>query len=91
MPALRSLLRAASLLILLGTLGWWYAQDAHSGWSQNRVPVTQTDEITGITYTTYEDRFVPGLDTLGLGVLVAAFLLATTFFIRSNRNPQSST
>lgn len=89
MPALRPVLRAVSFLVMLGTVGWWYSQGAHTGWSQNRVPVSQTDEITGIAYTTYEDRFVPGIDTLGLGALAAVALFATTFFLRTNRNPPS--
>lgn len=93
MDSLRRLLCISALLVLLGTGGWWFTQGAHRGWSQNRVPIVQTDEITGIVYTTYEDRFVPGLDVLGLGGLAAAALFAATFFIRSTqptRPPTSS-
>jgi hypothetical protein len=89
MSSLRPILRAAALLVVLGTVAWWGQQGAHRGWSQNRVPVSQTDEITGIAYTTYEDRFVPGIDVLAGSLAFATGLFVVTFFIRPNRNPPS--
>lgn len=47
------------------------------------MPVTQTDEVTGIAFTTYENRFVPGIDVLGAGVALAAFFFALSFMFRS--------
>lgn len=87
MSSLRPILRAAALLVVVGTLAWWVQLGAHRGWSQNRVPLSQTDEITGIAYTTYEDRFVPGIDVLGGSLVLAGTFFAASFFIRSNRNP----
>ena len=82
-PAFRSILSVGALLTLLGSIGYWLAMGAHRGWSQNRVPVSQTDEVTGVAFTTYENRFVPGIDVLGAGVALAAFLFALSFIFRS--------
>lgn len=80
---LRSLTRWAALALFAGTVIFWVAKGAHRGWSQNRVPIPQTDEITGIEYITYEERFVPGVDVLFAGTAAAAALLAVSFFLRS--------
>ncbi|MSU68103.1 MAG: hypothetical protein EXS40_05925 [Opitutaceae bacterium] len=81
--AFRSILAAGALLTFVGSISYWSAMGAHRGWSQNRVPVTQTDEVTGIAFTTYENRFVPGIDILGAGVALAAFFFALSFIFRS--------
>lgn len=80
---LRTKLRAAALVLLLATAGFWAAKGAHRGWSQNRVQVSGTDEVTGIVFTAYEDRFVPGVEVLGAGVALSAALAAASFFVRS--------
>ncbi len=82
----RRVLQLAAVFSILATGGFWFAKDGRLGWSQNRVPVTQKDEITGIDYVTYEERFVPGVDTLGLGFGVGAGLFVVSFFFRSKSN-----
>ena len=47
------------------------------------MPVSQTDEVTGVAFTTYENRFVPGLDVLGAGVALSAFFFTLSFIFRS--------
>jgi hypothetical protein len=87
-PAIRLGLRIAGLALLLATLGFWAAKGAHTGWSQNQVPVKQTDEITGIEFVTYEKRFVPGVEFLGAGTgLAAGLFLVSLFFQRKTTNP----
>lgn len=78
-----SILRSSGLLTLVGTVGYWLAMGAHRGWSQNRVPTTQTDEVTGIAFTTYENRFIPGIEVLGAGLALAAGLFALGFLFHS--------
>lgn len=79
-----------ALALVATTAGYWAIKGTHTGWSQNRVPVTQTDEITGIAYTVYEDRFVPGVDALAAGVGLAGVFFAASFFFRpKNINPTS--
>jgi hypothetical protein len=83
-------LRLVALALLLGTVGFWAAKGAHTGWSQNQVPVKQTDEITGIEFVTYEQRFVPGVEFLGAGTGLAVGLFAVSlFFKRKSNNPSS--
>lgn len=79
---LRCGVRIFALLVLLGTSGFWAAKGAHRGWSQNKVPISQKDEITGLDYVTYEDRFVPGIEFLGAGVGLAFGLFAASFLIQ---------
>ena len=86
---LRTTLRATALVLLLATVGFWAAKGAHRGWSQNRVQVSRTDEVTGIVFTTYEDRFVPGIEVLGAGVALSAALAAAAFFVRSHPTQKS--
>jgi hypothetical protein len=82
MSKVRPLLRLLAVVACLGPLAWWTAAGAHRGWSMDRVPVTQIDEITEIEYITYEDRFVPGLDVLLIGNAAALLLIGASFFFR---------
>ena len=84
---LRPLLASAGLITLVGSLGYWLASGAHRGWSQHRVPVGQIDEVTGVAFTTYENRFVPGIEFLTAGIALGAGLVAFSFAFPS---PQSA-
>lgn len=88
--AWRILLRGAGVLIALFVFCFWAAKGYHRGWSQNSVPVNQIDPITEIEYTTYEDRFVPGVDYLGAGISLGALIFAATFFGRRSPKPPSA-
>jgi hypothetical protein len=47
--------------------------------------VRTLDEITGIEAVTYEDRFVPGVDFLGGGLVLGAALLTASRFVGRTR------
>lgn len=81
--------RLVALALLLGTLGFWAAKGAHRGWTQNQVPTTQKDEVTGLDYVTYEKRFVPGIDILAGGIGIAAGLFAISFFVQRQSKNQT--
>ena len=85
MPPAKRLLLISGLFVLAATAGYWAAKGAHTGWSQNRVPVSKTDEVTGIVFTTYADRFVPGIEVLGAGGLAATCLMRPAIFFRSKK------
>ena len=89
MNRIRLILHIAALLDLLVVAGFWALNGAHTGWSMNRVPVTMIDEITQIEYITYEERFVPGLDILALGVGFAALIFSLTFLPAFKPKPKS--
>jgi hypothetical protein len=46
--------------------------------------VTFVDEITGIESQTWEDKFVPGLEFLGAGLIGATFLGGVSFLFRQS-------
>jgi hypothetical protein len=79
----RLIFRLLASFCLLFTVVFWANKGAHTGWSMDRVPVPQLDEITGIEYVTYDDRFVPGVDWLAGGIGLAALLFVTSLFFRS--------
>lgn len=43
-------------------IGMWAAGGFHRGWTKTSVAVEKTDEVTGIVYREYEDKFVPGVE-----------------------------
>ncbi|MEY4489083.1 MAG: hypothetical protein RIQ79_1591 [Verrucomicrobiota bacterium] len=77
--AWRILLRGAGVLLVLFVFCFWAAKGYNRGWSQNRVPVKHLDPVTEIEFTTYEKRFVPGVDYLVGGSLIGAMLFSATF------------
>ncbi len=87
---MKKILQFIALALFAATVGFWALRGAHTGWSQNRVPTTKTDEVTGIAYTVYEDRYVPGIEILGGGVgLAGVFFAASLFFRPKNKANQS--
>lgn len=85
---MRLLLRVLALILALGTFLWWWASGRNTGWSKHSVAVEKTDELTGITYTDYEDRYVPGVEIPG-GAAAAALVLAGVSFL-PRRKPASA-
>lgn len=76
-------------LVAIATVVVWSTGGFHTGWTQTRIPVTGTDEITGITYTQYEDGFVPGLDVLGGGLIAAALIVGATLGVQFLKSKKS--
>ena len=79
---MKRVLQTIALGLFVTTTGFWAFKGAHTGWSQNRVPMSKTDEVTGIVYTVYENRYVPGIDLLAGGVGLASALFAVSFLLR---------
>jgi len=87
--ALRLALRLAAAFCLVFGLTFWAGKGAHTGWSMDRVPTTEVDEITGIEFITYKDRFVPGIEWLGGAVGLAALSFALSFLFRQKTQTQN--
>lgn len=79
---IRKTLRVVAVVLLLATLGFWSAKGAHTGWTQNQVPLKQIDEVTGIEFVTYEKRYVPGVDFLALGTGLATCFFVVSFLVQ---------
>jgi hypothetical protein len=58
--------------VTAATLTAWLMTGASRGWTKTSVPVEKTDEVTGLSYRTYQKRFEPGMDFLAAGLSVAA-------------------
>jgi hypothetical protein len=86
---MRRALRFLALLIAIATIAWWAAAGAPWGWSKNSVAVKTLDDITGIEQITYENRFVPGVDTLAIGGAAAVVLAGLSFAFRPARRSRN--
>ena len=75
-------LRILAIVVALGFAGTWLTMGANTGWTKTSVPVTVVDEITGIESQNWEDKFVPGLEFLGGGLLAAGLIGGVSFFFR---------
>jgi hypothetical protein len=78
------LLRVLAVFSAVAIIACWLSLGAHVGWSQTRVPVHKTDPVAE-TIADYENRFLPGLDFLGAGLLGAAAIFALTFLVPASR------
>jgi len=83
---MRRTFQLLALGLALATIGFWAAKGAHTGWTQDRVPVKQVDEVTGLEHITYEDRYVPGIDMLGAGLGLAVALAGISLFLSKKKN-----
>lgn len=79
---MRTKLRVAALLLALIVLAAWFFGGPNLGWTKTSVPHKVKDPVTELEVDVYEKRFVPGVDFLGAGLGVAAFMAAGSFFFR---------
>ena len=79
----RRIFRLLALATFVGCVGFWAAKGARIGWTQHQVTIQEIDEVTGLDYVRYEDRFVPGVEWLAGGCAVAVFLFGASFLFRS--------
>ena len=84
---MKRILRIVAVLVALGGLGYWLAAGANTGWTKNRVEKRTVDEVTGIEAVTFEDRFVPGVEFLGVVAVGAATLIGISFLGRRKEKP----
>jgi len=87
---MRTLLRIAALVLLLGGLAFWAVKGANTGWTKNRVEKKTVDEVTGIEAVNYEERFVPGVEFL-VGIAAGALVLAGVSFLFKAKSKISAT
>lgn len=83
--AMRRILLSAALVLALAVALVWWRQGANRGWTKTSIPVKTLDEVTGIEGIRYEQRFVPGIDFLGGGLLGAMLLAGASFLVRKNK------
>ena len=85
---MRTKLRVAALLVAVVVTAWWFFSGPNVGPYKTKVGYIEKDPVTELEVTRYEKRFVPGVECLVGGLLLAGILVGTSFFVR--KNPQSS-
>ena len=66
--------RILGLLLIAATLAFWIALGASTGWTKTYIEVEKVDPVTEISYPERVDKFVPGVDFLGCGLITGAML-----------------
>ncbi len=82
---MKLVLRSFAALTAAAGLVWWLAAGAHRGWTKTSVATLEVDEVTGLEFPVYVDRFVPGLELLAAVLGLAAAVWAASCFVRSRR------
>lgn len=75
---MRSSIRAFALLMLVVTVTFWMWMGGTLGWTKTSVEIKKIDPVTEIEFVEYEDRLVPGIELLAVGVCGAVILFAIT-------------
>ena len=82
---MKNALRILAVLIALAAAGYWLAAGANRGWTKDKVVHESVDEVTGIVGRTEEEKFVPGVDVLSVGLGAAALLAGASFLFRNKQ------
>lgn len=83
---MRAVIRGLALVLLVGTVALWASLGGTMGWTKTSLAVEKIDPVTEIEFVEYEDRFVPGIEILAIGVGGAVILFALTLIrIPTNR------
>jgi hypothetical protein len=88
---MRCTLRLIAVALLFAALAWWIAAGARVGWWQTRVGIERTDDVTGLSVIEWQERFVPGVETPLVGLLVGAAGFAGSFLFQRKRSTTNQT
>jgi len=86
---MKKALKRIALVIALGAVALWLVLGANRGWTKTSVAVVTVDEVTGLEGRVYKNRFLPGLDFLGVALAGAGVLALSSVFIGSRKQAQS--
>lgn len=53
---------------------FWAMSGANRGWTKTSVPRTVKDPVTELDGVVYVNKFVPGVDFLGAGLLISCLI-----------------
>lgn len=83
-------LQILAVVLAVATLSVWLAKGANPGWTKNRVQVKSIDPVTEIEVIEWQDKFVPGLEIVGTGMIIAGALFVGSLFIhKPNKQKQT--
>lgn len=72
---MKRLFRIAASLLAAATIGIWVVLGTNTGWTKNRVQKIHIDEVTGIEHPIWQEKWIPGVDFLAVGLACSAALL----------------
>ena len=76
---MRRKLRVAATVIGLACIALWLALGANRGWTKTTRTEMKKDPVTEIDYPVIEKQFSPGVEALGIGLIVSAALAGLSF------------
>ena len=80
---MRLALRVTALLCAIACVTIWAALGANRGWTKTTRTRMEKDPVTEIEYPAMiEKTFIPGVEFLGGGLLLAGALAGASFFFR---------
>ncbi len=82
---MKTLLRAVALVIAVGVVGFWFYAGANRGWTKDSVSHKEKDPVTEIEVDRYEKKFVPGVDFLAGGLVVAGLAGGCSLLFRKGK------
>lgn len=81
---MRTKLRIAAAFWLLLVVGFWFLRGHNTGFTKNQVMTIVHDPVTGIDGPVWTKKFIPGVDFLGVGFLLAALQFGSSFIVRKD-------
>ena len=87
----RRVLQLVSLAVILAAVALWLVTGANHGWTKTSEPKKTLDQVTGIEGITYEKRFRPGLDFLGVALLGGGILAGASLLFLKPPTPNRPT
>ncbi len=86
----RTKLRVAALLLALIVIVCWFFGGPNLGWSKDSVAHKYKDPVTELEVDMPEKRYVPGIDFLAAGVVLAGLLAVGSFFFAKAPHPNGN-
>jgi hypothetical protein len=79
---MKRILKLLALLVLVAAAATWLVTGANRGWTKTSVMVKTPDPVTGIEGISYEKKFLPGVDFLGVAFAAAGLLAGASLCFR---------
>ena len=83
---MRRTLQVLAVVVTVVTITLWIAKGANTGWTKTKIQVWTVDEVTEIRTPEWREKFVPGLDFLGVGLFLAGAVVVASRFFRKTTN-----
>jgi hypothetical protein len=79
-------LRIFAAILILAAVAYWLAAGADPGWTKTSLPIKTVDQVTGLEHIEWQQKFVPGVDFLGVALVAAAALAGASLFLSNKKS-----